>query len=234
MEQIAIVTGASSGIGHAICEQLLARRFTVYGLARSFAGPPSLGDRFHPTVCDLADPHQLTATANAVLKDAGHLDILVNNAGIGVFGPHETLDPDRLVRMVNTNLTAPLLLTKLTLRALRESKGRIVNISSTAAIHPHRHGAAYAATKAGLLQFGESLFDEARKSGIRVTTLLPDMVPTGFYDDTDFEPSPDPLCHITSECVVNAMELVLDARAGTVPTQITLKPERVGINRKAR
>ncbi len=229
--ETAIVTGASSGIGRAVADFLLKRRIRVFGLARRFeAVAPDEG--VTPIPCDVTDLPRLKAVAEAICREAGGLDILVNCAGVGTFGPHETLSPEQIETMVTTNLTAPLVLTGAVLRHLRARRGRVINIASTAAVHPHRLGCAYAATKAGLLRFGEALFEETRKGGVGVTTLLPDMVPTPFYAAADFAPASDPDCHITPACVVDAIRLVLDAREGTVPAQITLYPQRVGIRRK--
>ena len=94
--------------------------------------------------------------------------------------------------MVRTNLIAPMVLTRATLRHLEASRGYVVNIASTAALNPGPFGAAYGATKAGLHQFGQALFSEVRKSGVRVVTLYPDMTRTPFYDHADFEPGEDP------------------------------------------
>jgi short-subunit dehydrogenase len=235
--EAAIVTGASSGIGRAVVKRLASRGYRVFGLARSFEKSEleTGTEAFVPKICDLTDTKHLIATATAICEETQGIAILVNNAGVGRFGPHETLAPEAIETMVATNLTAPLVLTGALLRSLRDRRGTIINIASTAALHPHRQGAAYAATKAGLLQFGEALFDEVRKSGVKVTTILPDMVrETSFYKTAAFEPATDPGCHLTPACVADAVELVLDARTGTVPTQIVLKPQRVGIDKKPR
>jgi short-subunit dehydrogenase len=134
--------------------------------------------------------------------------------------------------MVRTNLLAPMALTQATLRALKASRGFVINIASTAALHPGRFGCAYAATKAGLSQFGLSLFDEVRKSGVRVVTIYPDMTRTGFYDRADFEPGDDPECHITPECVADAVAQAMRQPEGAVVTQMVIRPQRVQVNRK--
>jgi len=228
---VAIVTGASSGIGLAVSRKLVEMGFAVHGISRGETRMPIDGS-FIAVPCDLTDLTALETVAERVLEGAGSLDLLVNCAGVGFFGPHETLRVADLEEMVRTNLLAPIVLTGLTLRHLRQSRGAVINIASTAAVTPHRFGAAYAATKAGLLRFGESLFQEARKSGVRVVTLLPDMTLTPFYDRADFEPDDDPECHITPECVADAVAQVLSLREGTVVTQMTIQPQRVGVKRK--
>jgi short-subunit dehydrogenase len=182
--------------------------------------------------CDVTDTAVLVERAKAVLQEAGGLDVLVNNAGVGFFGPHETVSPDRLERMVRTNLLAPMVLTHAVLRHLKQSRGWIINIASTAALHPGRFGCAYAATKAGLHQFGLSLFDEVRKSGVRVVTIYPDMTRTSFYDRADFAPHDEPDCYITPACVAEAVAQALSQREGTVVTQLVIRPQRVQVDRK--
>jgi short-subunit dehydrogenase len=230
--ETAIVTGASSGIGLAVAETLAKRHMRVFGLARRFDDRPPSAENLEQRPCDITDTKRLLSTVDEILTETGGVDILVNNAGIGLFGPHETLSPEQIDKLVQTNLTAPLILTGALLRSLRDRKGLVINIASTAAIHPHKFGCAYAATKAGLLKFGESLFEEVRKSDVRVTTFLPDMTMTPFYDQADCHPDEDPGCHITPKCVADAVAFVLDQREGTIPTQIVLKPQRVGVVRQ--
>ncbi len=229
---VAIVTGASSGIGLAISHRLVAMGFEVRGISRREEIPELVHRGFTPEPCDLTDLNALETTVERILRETDSLDLLVNCAGVGYFGPLETLRVHHLEAMVRTNLLAPIVMTRLTLRLLREARGTVINIASTAAVTPHRFGAAYGATKAGLLQFGEGLFQEVRKSGVRVVTLLPDMTRTPFYDHTDFEPDADPECHLTPECVADAVAQVLALRPGTVVTQMTIQPLRVGVRRK--
>lgn len=229
---IALVTGASSGIGLSIVNKLVSMEYTVYGFARDFSKTAFQHERFRPIVCDVTDPGTLEERTKAVLKESGRLDVLVNNAGVGFFGPHETINAAKLEQMVHTNLLAPMILTQLVLRHLRNANGFVINIASTAALNPGRFGCAYAATKAGLHQFGLSLFDEVRKNHVKVVTLYPDMTRTGFYNAADFEPQDDPDCHLTPECVANAVEQALSQRAGTVITQIVIRPQRLEMKKK--
>jgi short-subunit dehydrogenase len=229
---VAIVTGASSGIGRAIAKRLLERGLTVYGMARRFDDDAPLHRRFTPILCDLRDTDALVDRTREALETEGRLSLLVNNAGVGYFGPHETLPTAHLKEMVQTNLLAPLVLTRETLRYLRADKGTIINIASTAAVTPHRLGGAYAATKAGLLQFARCLFEEVRKSGVKVVSLVPDMTKTAFHERAKFEPSRDAACHLTPECVAAAVGFVLDQRPGTVITEVVLKPERLKVSPK--
>ncbi len=229
---VALVTGASSGIGLAVARRLVEMGYDVYSYARDHGKTSFRHARFHPVDCDVTDTRVLLERTEALLRETGGLKILVNNAGVGFFGPHATMAPDRIERMVRTNLVAPMVLTRATLKHLEKSRGFVVNIASTAALNPGSFGAAYGATKAGLHQFGQALFSEVRKSGVRVVTLYPDMTRTPFYDQADFEPGEDPDAHITPECVADAVAQAVDQRDGTVITQIVIKPQRTQVVRK--
>ena len=230
--EVAIVTGASRGCGLAVSQKLVSLGYLVYGLARDFSGCSFHSQTFRPVTCDLTRPKQLLDAVRAIVDGEGGLKVVVNNAGIGVFGPHETISPDDLQAMVQTNLLAPLLVTQSVLRSLRDSKGYLINISSTAAVRPHRFGCAYGATKAAMTQFGRSLFHEVRKSGVKVATIVPDFVQSSFHDQADFMPGTAADCHLEPSCIAEAVEQILSQRDGTVLTEIVLEPQRLVIEKK--
>ena len=229
---VALVTGASSGIGLAVAKRLVEMGYDVYGYAREHGKTSFRHTRFTAVECDVTDTPVLLERTEALLRETGGLKILVNNAGVGFFGPHAAMAPERIERMVRTNLIAPMILTRAILKHLEKSQGFVVNIASTAALNAGPFGAAYGATKAGLHQFGQALFSEVRKSGVRVVTLYPDMTRTPFYDHADFEPGEDPGTHITPECVADAVAQAVDQREGTVITQFVLRTQRTQVARK--
>lgn len=228
----AILTGASSGIGLEISKKLIQLQYKVYGLARDFSKADFHDDHFIPVVCDITNTHQLIQTIQTIRKNEKEIAVLVNNAGIGFFGPHETLKPKQIEAMIATNLQAPLILTQLLLREIRKAKGYIINISSITAKKNSPHGCAYAATKAGLSHFGFSLFEEVRKSGVKVVTIHPDITQTPFYASLDFQEGELPESYITPQCVADALESVLSQREGTILTELTIQPQRHMIRKK--
>jgi short-subunit dehydrogenase len=228
----AIVTGASSGIGLSISKRLLEMGFRVYGLSRSIQETDFTHTNLIKLNCNVSDTRELSKTLEHIKDTEEGIHVLVNNAGIGYFGPHEQIKPIHIEQMVTTNLLAPLIATNLLLRELRKTKGFIINISSVTAKKSSTHGAAYAATKAGLSHFAVSLFDETRKSGIKVVTIHPDMTKTNFYNNADFKEGSDPESYITAECVSDAVEYILNQRIGTVISDITIKPQKHMIERK--
>ena len=196
MSKAAIVTGASSGIGLAISRVLCEKGYEVYGFGRDFAKEQTREfveqtAAFHPVEGDLLEEQKLCDAVKEITKMAD-IEVLVNAAGVGHYGLHEELTPKKIQALVRTNLEIPLLLTNRLLRVLKKNHGYIINISSVTAKQSSPHGCAYAATKAGLSSFGKSLFEEARKYGVKVTTIHPDMTDTNLYRDADFTCGEEP------------------------------------------
>lgn len=233
-KKVALVTGASSGIGRAISARLLALGYEVYGIGRQF--PAEQPAAFHPIVCDLLDTRKLPGVVAALQKEWKQekrtLALLVNNAGTAYYGLHEELRPEGISEMVRVNLEVPMLLTQQLLRTLKQNHGAIINISSVTAIGSNPHGVAYGATKAGLLSFSRSLFDEARKYGVRVTAILPDMTDTQLYRHADFEADPAMDAHLEPADVADAVEYALTTRAGSCVPEIILRPQLHRIKKK--
>ncbi len=227
-----VVTGASSGIGMACASVLIETGYTVYGVARDFSKCTIVHDRFIPCTCDLTDPRALDATVTHIRKQtARSLDILLNCAGCGAFAPHEEISHTAVHRMIALNLEAPLILTSCFLRDIRARKGFIINIASVTAMHPAPKGCAYAATKAGLLHFSRSLFEETRRSGIKVVCIIPDITRTAFFEDLNFAPEDDPEAFIEPECIARAVTEVISQRHGTVITELVIRPQKSMVKR---
>src|SRR5690554_3055059 len=182
----AIVTGASSGIGQEVSRSLLKLGYKVYGIGRHFSEEAIKNNHFVPIALDILDIPELIHRIREIRKKE-EIYILVNNAGVGYFGLHEELNPTKIHEMVVTNLEAPLIIGQLLLRDLKKNSGFIINISSITAKGSSTHGCAYGATKAGLSHFSKSLFDEARKHGVKVVAIHPDMTKSNFYRNADFQ-----------------------------------------------
>lgn len=221
----ALVTGASSGIGEAIAQKLLDEGYIVYGMARDFSKSSLSEPGFHPLPCDL--------THTKTYPQIPDLKLLVHAAGIGHFGPHESLSSAEIEEMIALNLTAPLLLTRHYLKALKESSGTLVFISSISAIQPAIMGAVYGATKAGIRHFAKSLFKEARKSGLRVITINPDITQTPFFDKLRFAPTDDPLSYIEPKDIADTLMEALKLRSGSVITDLTIEPQLFKLDKRS-
>ena len=231
-KEAAIVTGASSGIGYAVSEKLSALGYEVFGFGRDFGKAEwKAEDNIHPIVCDVLDTDQLCACVKQIAAQH-QIRILVNNAGVGYYGLHEELNPDKIKKLVRTNLEVPMILTQQLLRHIKENAGYVINISSVTAGQSNPHGCAYGATKAGLSSFSHSLFDETRKYGVKVVTISPDMTQTNLYRNTDFREGDEPESYLLPEDVAGAVEWILGQRESVIVTDITLKPQIHRIKRK--
>ncbi len=224
----ALVTGSSSGIGKAITEKLLQLGYHVYGISRREQEPLK---NFHPIRCDITDTPSLEKNLTSLSKSQG-IDLYIHSAGIGKFEPHEELSVAMLKQIIDTNLTAPVIITSLLLRSLKKSKGTIINITSIEALKASKFSAAYSASKAGLHHFGSSLFEEVRKSGVNVVSIHPDLTQTPFFDTLHFEPNEDDQMHLKPEDIAEAVEDILNMREGVNITELTIRPRYFGIRKK--
>ena len=232
MKEAAVVTGASSGIGYTISRKLSTLGYEVFGFGRDFGKIEwKEEDHIHPIVCDVLDTETLCACIKEIAAQH-QVKILVNNAGVGYYGLHEELSPRKIKELVRTNLETPMILTQQLLRHLKKNAGYVINISSVTAAQSNPHGCAYGATKAGLTSFSHSLFDEARKYGVKVVTICPDMTQTNLYRNADFREGDETESYLLPEDVAGAVEFVLCQRDGVIVTDMTLKPQIHRIKRK--
>ncbi len=227
----ALVTGASSGIGEAISRMLCEQGYQVYGIGRDFSRQKPMPAEFRPICCDVTDADALCRAVGQIRKEAA-IEVLVNNAGCGYYGLHEELNAAKIKAMVRTNLEAPLVLSSLLLRDLKRAGGYIINICSVTARAFNPHGCAYGATKAGLLSFSQSLFEEARKYGVKVVSILPDMTATELYRNADFAADGEPRARLEPMEVAEAVRFAISRRDGMVCTELALKPQLHRIARK--
>lgn len=230
MSNAAIVTGASSGIGLEISKVLCRLGYEVFGIGRNF-NTNFTENNFHQIICDILDTEKLCDTVKKISAQ-NHITVLINNAGTAYYGLHEELNAKKIQQMVRTNLEVPMILTCQLLRELKKNKGYVINISSVTANNSNPHGCAYGATKAGLSSFSHSLFDEARKYGVKVVTISPDMTKTNLYRNADFKEGDEESSYLMPEEVANAVEYILNQREGLVVSDITLKPQLHRIKRK--
>jgi short-subunit dehydrogenase len=182
-----VVTGASSGIGSEFARELTRRGYGVTLVARREDRlrelAAELGETAHIHACDVTDPNARQGLAAALAADGTHVSILVNNAGFSTSGPFVRSDRDRELGMVRTNIEAVIDFCALFAPAMADrGAGGILNVASTASFQPLPMQATYAATKAFVLSFTESLHAELDGSGVEVTALCPGPVKTEFVD----------------------------------------------------
>ncbi|MFX3633937.1 MAG: SDR family NAD(P)-dependent oxidoreductase [Candidatus Pristimantibacillus sp.] len=189
--KLAVVTGASSGIGEAYAKELAARGCHVVLTARSQDKLEALAGEIKRKhgVQTYALPSDLSKTGapRLLAQSIGELglkvDILINNAGFGTYGRFEDMDPEREQEEIMLNTAALVDLTHHFLPGMLGRKdGIVVNVASMAAFVPCAYSAVYGATKAFVLSFSEALWAETRGRGVRVVTLCPGATDTGFFD----------------------------------------------------
>lgn len=178
--RVAVVTGASSGIGEAAARELLGAGFTVYGTSRrTTAGEKRGGVVFLPL--DVTDDQSVAGVVREVLDRSGRIDVLVNNAGVGVSGAAEESSIEQSRAVFEINLFGSIRMTRAVLPHMREQgSGRIINVSSVLGFTPAPFMALYAATKHAIEGYSESLDHEVREQGVRVLIVEPAYTRTSF------------------------------------------------------
>ncbi|TGN06911.1 SDR family oxidoreductase [Leptospira ilyithenensis] len=228
---IAIVTGASRGIGLAISKKLISLGYFVKGICKNPDRCEFSHSQFVLDRVDLNDTKQMEDWLKN-FPDKDKVRILVHNAGVGYFAPFEELSWEQIIEMIGLHLTAPMLISNYFLRTLKANEGRIFFIGSISGTKVSPWGSVYGSTKAGLIHFGRELFQELRKSGVKVTNLIPDLTNTDFFDHLSFTTDEDTRSYILPECIADAVGTVLSQREGTVLSELVIQPERFKIKKK--
>jgi len=190
----AVITGASAGVGEACARRFAAEGARLVLAARTEAKLQTLADELDaevlPVEADVSKPGQCRLLIEKAIEAYGGIDVLVNNAGCNYRGPVESHTDAELMQIVDTNLRAPIVLTRLVLPHMRSAGGgAIVNVASIAGQIPVTDEATYSATKFGLRAFTYALADELRDANITVSAVSPGPIDTGFImDDLDHVP----------------------------------------------
>ncbi|SDX29497.1 3-oxoacyl-ACP reductase FabG [Lysobacter enzymogenes] len=187
--EIALVTGASRGIGAAIADELAAQGATVIGTATSESGAKAIGERLaahggHGRVVDVADPASVESLLDAVAKEIGAISILVNNAGITRDNLLMRMKDEDWQAILDTNLTSVYRTSKAVMRSMMKARrGRIINIASVVGVTGNPGQANYAAAKAGVIAFSKSLAREIGSRGVTVNVVAPGFIDTDMTRD---------------------------------------------------
>lgn len=225
--KIAIVSGASKGLGKATAQALVQKGSKVYGLARSKSALASLqeelGKAFVPVPLDITDASAVEAWISAAFSTENAPDILINNAGAGVFGAIDELPLDLWEQMISTNLNGMYYLTRgvVPLMKQHEHTSHIINIGSILGKTTNATKSAYSATKYALQGFSESLFKELRSFNIKVTVVNPGSIETDFFAESGIQGNSDML---HPKEIAATLVHVLQTPDNVLIDELTLRP----------
>ncbi len=230
----AIVTGGSRGIGLAIARALAAAGDSVMitgrdsghlaRAVRTLRGAATGQAIIESAAVDVRDRAAVTKLVADTAKRFGGLDTLVNNAGVGVFTNVASMSDEDWARVIDTNLTGVFYCCRAAIPEMtRAGGGWIINIASLAGRNYFPEGGAYCASKAGLIAFSESLMQEVRFDGIRVSVVMPGSVATEFSgpvssDDESWKLSPDD--------VAEAVMDLLNHPGRSLPSKVEIRPAK--------
>lgn len=180
MIKIAVITGASSGIGLSTAEALLNQGCKVYDLSRR--------DFVHEKIIhiktDVTDEASVSNAISQIISENGKIDILINNAGFGISGAVEFTDTNEAKKLFDVNFFGTVNVNRAIIPFMRErGQGRILNISSVAAVAPIPFQAFYSSSKSAVLTYSSALQNELKPFGIRVSAVLPGDIKTPFTDN---------------------------------------------------
>jgi NAD(P)-dependent dehydrogenase (short-subunit alcohol dehydrogenase family) len=234
--RIAIVTGASRGIGRAIAEALLAEGWRVYLCSRSQGSVAdsvkALRERFGESSVagrpvDVRRQEEVDAFVSWVAGEAGRIDCLVNNAGLGRFSPIDELTGDQWREVIQTNLDGAFYFIRAVAPVLkRQGDGWILNIGSLAGKNAMAGGAAYNASKFGLIGLSEAAMLDLRQYGVRVSAILPGSVDTGFGDRDGRFGRQDRSWMLRPEDIAATVLHLLAYPQRALPSQVEIRPSR--------
>ena len=180
-QEVALITGCSTGIGQALAHCCLDAGYQVWATARNPETLAPLVARGAIAVqLDVNNAEQRQACAERLRTEAGRLDLLINNAGYGAMGPIMDADRDTLLKQFDTNVFAPLQLVRDTADLLRDSKGLIVNIGSVSGVTTTPFSGVYCASKVALHAISDALRMELHPFGVQVLTVLPGAIASDF------------------------------------------------------
>jgi len=225
--KIAIVTGASSGLGAAMATALVKENAKVYGLARNKEGLESLkaeiGTTFIPVPLDISNRSAVNKWVSETFSADYIPDILINNAGAGSFGRIDEMGAATWDVMVNTNLTGMYNITSQVVKLMRATTepSHIVNIGSILGSVTRAEGAAYSATKFGMRGFTDALFKEIRNDNIKVTLLNPGSIDTHFFESSGIEAHKNML---QADDIANTVLHILETPDNMLISELTVRP----------
>ncbi len=231
-DKVAYITGGSKGIGYGIAKTLLDNGMKVAITSRNISAAEQAAKLLNAEASRVlalqSEVSSMASEAKAVkaaIDYFGQLDVLVANAGVGHFAAIENLTEQDWKSTIDTNLTGVFNSVKASLEALKKSKGYIITIASLAGANFFENGAAYNASKFGLVGFTQAIMLDLRKYGIKVTTIMPGSVATHFDNHT---PNDADAWKIQPEDIGKMVVDLLNMHPRTLPSKIEIRPSIPG------
>jgi short-subunit dehydrogenase len=222
--KLALVTGASSGIGLATTKLLLKNNFAVYGISRSGTLADIEHDQLTQIALDLANLKKSDERIRALLQEHS-FDCFIQAAGYGKFGSIEQFSVSQIDHAIRLNLTSALVLSRILVPSFRRKKqGHMIFIGSEAALNAGRKGVLYSAAKFGLRGLCQALREDCAADGIQLCLINPGMVRSPFFDKLDFAPGAKSENAIEVEDVANVILQVLHSSPNIVFDEINMSP----------
>lgn len=228
--KVAYITGGSKGIGLGIARALLDKGMKVAISSRTIdaakKAATALSKDASMVLALESDVSSLTAetkAVNTIIENFGQLDVLVANAGVGHFAPIDSLTEEDWRETIDTNLTGVFNSVKAGIDPLKKSKGYIITIASLAGTNFFENGAAYNASKFGLVGFTQAIMLDLRKYGIKVTTIMPGSVATHFNNHI---PNDADAWKIQPEDIGQLVADILNLNPRTLPSKIEVRPSQ--------
>ena len=226
--KVAYITGASKGIGYGIAKTLLDNGMKVAITSRTISAAKLAAESLNKDSSkvlalesDVSSLASETKTLKAVIDHFGQLDVLIANAGVGHFAAIDSLTEEDWKDTIDTNLTGVFNSVKASIEALKKSKGYIITIASLAGTNFFENGAAYNASKFGLVGFTQAIMLDLRKYGIKVTTIMPGSVATHFNNHI---PGDADAWKIQPEDIGQMVADLLNMNPRTLPSKIEVRP----------
>lgn len=230
--KVAYITGGSKGIGYGIAKILLANGMRVAISSRHLAAAKEAAaslsndaEKMLPLASDVCIAGDETKAVKAIMDHFGQLDVLVANAGVGHFAPIDSLTAEQWKTTIDTNLTGVFNSVKACIDPLKLSSGYIITIASLAGTNFFENGAAYNASKFGLVGFTQAIMLDLRKYGIKVSTIMPGSVATYFNNHV---PTDADAWKIQPEDIGQMVADLLHMNPRTLPSKIEVRPSMPG------
>jgi 3-hydroxy acid dehydrogenase/malonic semialdehyde reductase len=228
-----LISGASSGIGKAISQQLLGENHQVIGLAAHPEKFQPANAQFSAYPIDFANLKHTEQQLKTLQKQHPSIDAIICAAGIGRFGCVEQFSIAQMQQLINVNFLSQVLLIKTFLSAMKKTeRGNIILIGSEAALSGEKQGSIYCASKFALRGFSQSLRKECANTGLSVSLLNPGMVNTPFFDGLSFEPADRQQNAIQPEAIAGLVSEILAAKNPLCYEEVNLQPLQKKIRKK--